>query len=731
MDMNENLKLEDAIKLFKINNKELGKNISAAISNEPNNALKKLNDGNFVEDLSYDIEKIKALATTYGSELAFAQFGSNVDVTVSTGSIIPFNVTNANNAEFVNNAGIISGFKKGHSYYIEAGGTVLNSNSRTDAKLINNRTSVEFGNRSINAMGAGNGCSAVCTGFLECKDNEDTISLKCILGTNSQLSGAFLFFNIYEVGRSILIDPMNAKGQYKFQYGEICSSTTGNVAANTPIVFDTIKSGNVTIGTNGGVILNKEKTYKIDLIGIFRSTIITALKVNLYDCNSGAAIDNYSFENVSLTASSHWIINNSSILIDNISEDIEVSIIINKAIVIDSNNNISIIVTEVAQPMICEYTKHVDVHNDLANGVLVTDAPVGNVINCIDAIAIPDHYLPRDGRILNIADYQEIADAIKSNKGSYNYYGGDGVTTFAISPKNTGSLKKVSPILTSNNTPSPYVVTASSTQDSGYEVWHLFDGIIQDGSAGRWCTDTGVVSGNIVIDMGNPTLVSVFKLYSEISTRSSMIKDFTIEGSNDNTNYTVLKTVTGETNWSTPYKNYELDSYKEYRYYKIAFTSNNGHTRVSLLEVEMFAPDIKEYVKYESTTYAVNQYGGFYDEVLFEGAISAVNTTTGYELNDYIDNYSEIIIYATFITSSGAEYMIAPYHISNKDYAKRGYIHAISANVDASVGMTISVSNNKIFINSKNNLGSYVKVIINRIVGRNGELPTYLEGGEL
>lgn len=45
---------------------------------------------------------------------------------------------------------------------------------------------------------------------------------------------------------------------------------------------------------------------------------------------------------------------------------------------------------------------------------------------------VPNGYLSCNGSIYNIADYSNLAEQIKQEFGTYNYYGGDGVTTFAV-----------------------------------------------------------------------------------------------------------------------------------------------------------------------------------------------------------------------------------------------------------------------------------------------------------
>lgn len=58
--------------------------------------------------------------------------------------------------------------------------------------------------------------------------------------------------------------------------------------------------------------------------------------------------------------------------------------------------------------------------------------PTGTVISYITGNTAPDGYLICDGSIYQISDYPNLAEAIRNGLGSYNYYGGDGVSTFAV-----------------------------------------------------------------------------------------------------------------------------------------------------------------------------------------------------------------------------------------------------------------------------------------------------------
>lgn len=67
-------------------------------------------------------------------------------------------------------------------------------------------------------------------------------------------------------------------------------------------------------------------------------------------------------------------------------------------------------------------------------------ALVGSVFSYMGNYA-PFGYLTCDGTEYNIADYPRLAEHIKRHFGSYNYFGGNGSTTFAV-PNLTGKFLK-------------------------------------------------------------------------------------------------------------------------------------------------------------------------------------------------------------------------------------------------------------------------------------------------
>jgi len=74
----------------------------------------------------------------------------------------------------------------------------------------------------------------------------------------------------------------------------------------------------------------------------------------------------------------------------------------------------------------------------LSGAVHAGYTPVGTIINVIGTTA-PANYLKCDGATYSITAYLPLATYIKNQFGSYNHFGGDGVTTFAVPTKAGGT----------------------------------------------------------------------------------------------------------------------------------------------------------------------------------------------------------------------------------------------------------------------------------------------------
>ena len=275
----------------------------------------------------------------------------------------------------------------------------------------------------------------------------------------------------------------------------------------------------------------------------------------------------------------------------------------------------------------------------------IEDAPVGNIINYAGTTA-PDHYLLCDGTEYNISDYPYLAQHFIDQYGLANHFGGDGTTTFTV-PNYSKEIEYISLGMTDYTTPQPYAATASSFYDTGYEPWHAFD---NDQSA-LWCSLKSDDIPWIKLDLGNPHLLLALRITSTIE--QSVALQFTIEGSNDDSEYILLKNYETDSWSSGTTRDIEIDADKQglYRYVRITVTkSRYGYG--AFTEILIGTLRSLPCIKYEPTYFMKNTYLGDEKVVLWEGSHSIDCSTDGYAdltnsvitLLDDISNYNTINI---------------------------------------------------------------------------------------
>ena len=114
------------------------------------------------------------------------------------------------------------------------------------------------------------------------------------------------------------------------------------------------------------------------------------------------------------------------------------------------------------------------------------------------------------------------------------------------------AVETPSAAMTSNTAPSPLVASASADDGAGSLPFNAFD----DDLSLYWGTPS-VTTGYLQLDVGSGNefaLTSVKITAPNAGIMTPLPKDFTIEGSNTGSfsgEETLLKTVTGETGWST------------------------------------------------------------------------------------------------------------------------------------------------------------------------------------
>lgn len=144
----------------------------------------------------------------------------------------------------------------------------------------------------------------------------------------------------------------------------------------------------------------------------------------------------------------------------------------------------------------------------------------------------------------------------------------------AIYSHNENSLM---PLMTSNNSPSPIVITPSAEYSTPqYAAYKLFD---RDANS-IWFAENGATVGYIKIYMGGiGWFVTSYTVLGCASVGSCSPRDWTLQGSNNNIDWTILSTIVGETGWTTTdMRTYTITSPRGYQYYKMNITANDGYS---------------------------------------------------------------------------------------------------------------------------------------------------------
>lgn len=270
-------------------------------------------------------------------------------------------------------------------------------------------------------------------------------------------------------------------------------------------------------------------------------------------------------------------------------------------------------VQEISRHIVVDLVDHVNSKSG------IEDTPVGSIVHHV-GLTPPTHYLACDGSIYNIADYPYLAEHIKKDFGKYNAFGGDGETTFAV-PYMPEQAKQTEIVMTSNTTPEPYVVSASSVYNSQYVDWYAFTSEI--GAHNRcWVaqhmTEDTWTPQWLQIDLGESISISSILLAPRYDYPLESPSDFQLQGSNDGQTFTTIKKFTGLTvsDWiAGEYKRFDLDSLVNYRYYRVYIEQICGsYDGTDKLDASIgdwqfiTVPESRHFIKYEPTYFMKNVY---------------------------------------------------------------------------------------------------------------------------
>ena len=409
--------------------------------------------------------------------------------------------------------------------------------------------------------------------------------------------------------------------------GDAISGQTYSI--NDTFPFTMSKSNNMTCNSsNHSIILKKGKTYRISS-DIQCNLTSSNISISIYNLTKGMNLTSF-HKTVNNTASESA---GTAIYTPDLDDEeiiVKITSLTGKANGTKKPTDFSyFIAEEIGRAITIDPLEYANSESG------IEDTPVGHIITYMGNNA-PKHYLICDGGEYNIIDYPYLVQHFTDEFGSVNYFGGDGTTTFAVPDLSEPSkLTKISPIMTSDTTPSPYVVTRSSVWSASADhAWGIFDGIKTDDEMYTWISAADELHPWICVDLGTKTKITSFKLWLDTG-KNKFPEDFTLQGSNDGTNFTNIKSFTNVSSMAQSSDGeIEFNLYRiaEYRYYKIYVDTlqiTGGATYVRISEWEMFYQDLlyRNCIKAEPTYFMKNTYSAdsvnYTDEEIRE-AVSAV-----------------------------------------------------------------------------------------------------------
>lgn len=172
----------------------------------------------------------------------------------------------------------------------------------------------------------------------------------------------------------------------------------------------------------------------------------------------------------------------------------------------------------------------------------------------------------------------------------------------------------------------PYTVWASTINNPGAQAYLAFDG--NDGT--HWATEGGDY-GTIGVDFGanNGKKITRYFMANNPAGAIYQMNDWTFQGSNNNSDWDVLDTQTGQTSGGT----YSFSNTTSYRYYRLVCTADGGAGRILLPTLTMhetvttpvvvnYGPDLLGNQTSETSPYVVssnNEHPGYPAWKMFDG----------------------------------------------------------------------------------------------------------------
>ena len=147
------------------------------------------------------------------------------------------------------------------------------------------------------------------------------------------------------------------------------------------------------------------------------------------------------------------------------------------------------------------------------------------------------------------------------------------------------------PAMTANNAPSPYVAAASTVQGAGNDAFAAFNRVYTTNTG--WFSAIGSTTGWLSMDFGSGSSVVIdgYTIFGN-DTQTLNPRNWTFEGSNNNSTWTVLHTVAlpSAIAASSSYSSGSIGNITGYRYYRVNISLNGTGNHVRITELELYQP---------------------------------------------------------------------------------------------------------------------------------------------
>lgn len=127
---------------------------------------------------------------------------------------------------------------------------------------------------------------------------------------------------------------------------------------------------------------------------------------------------------------------------------------------------------------------------------------------------------------------------------------------------------------------------SASSETAGFEAGKAFD----DNAASWWASTGGPPNPTWLkydLGAGNAETVTAYSITPNASEPNRAPRDWILQGSNNDSDWTDLDTRTDEQAWTTK-RTYTFTNATDYRYYRLYMTDNNGDSLYQIQEVELF-----------------------------------------------------------------------------------------------------------------------------------------------